>query len=383
MARGRVRRWIAPLLVLVLLVAGCRPDWQATVLRPDGSALTVGPQTLRDLDAYAEEIDGRRELPLEQVLVAAGHTSVERLMIVEPGGARHEVDWSAAADGARWLQDGRLMIDGQALAVARLEVEASPLLARVQAQIVDVAPTIAAALGVPAPAKASGRALEVPQVPRAALIFLDGLGYLRYSEARQAGLIPNLAGLGTPLLGLTVYPPVTNVATPSLLTGAPPSLHGADRRGIRTTDVQTIFDTVSAAGRRVAAIEGESLAFNLRGAGVQLSGDRDGNGSTDDNVLANALAAIAAGPPDLLFIHFHGIDDAGHTHGPGTPQEAAKIAEVDAALGEIVRALPGATLVVIVADHGMHPVQEEGRLGNHGHLIARDMFIPILFTVKE
>nr|HPL30836.1 alkaline phosphatase family protein [Anaerolineae bacterium] len=116
---------------------------------------------------------------------------------------------------------------------------------------------------------------------------------------------------------------------------------------------------------------------------VQLSGDRDGNGSTDDNVAANALAAIAAGPPDLLFVHWHGIDDAGHTYGPGAPQEVAKIAEVDAALGQIVSALPSQTLIVVVADHGMHLVQEEGRLGNHGHLVERDMFVPIVITVKH
>jgi len=377
-----VSRCIAGLLALLLL-AGCRANWQATVLRPDGRAFTAGPQTLRDLDAYAEEAGGRRVLPLERVLAAAGHTSVERLTVVEPGGARHEFAWAAVAEEARWLPDGRVEIDGQALAAAQLEAEPSPLAAQVQARLIDVAPTIAAALGVPAPAKATGRALDVPRAPRVALIFLDGLGYLRYGEAQRDGLIPNLAGLGAPLLGLTVYPPVTNVATPSLLTGAPPAVHGADRRGIRTTSAETIFDTVTAAGRRAVAVEGDSLAFNLRNADVQLSGDRDGNGSTDDNVAANALAAIAAGPPDLLFVHWHGIDDAGHTYGPGAPQEVAKIAEVDAALGQIVSALPSQTLIVVVADHGMHLVQEEGRLGNHGHLVERDMFVPIVITVKH
>jgi arylsulfatase A-like enzyme len=50
---------------------------------------------------------------------------------------------------------------------------------------------------------------------------------------------------------------------------------------------------------------------------------------------------------------------------------------VDAALGQILDALPERTLVLMVADHGMHLVSEESRLGNHGHLIARDMLIPI------
>jgi predicted AlkP superfamily pyrophosphatase or phosphodiesterase len=49
-------------------------------------------------------------------------------------------------------------------------------------------------------------------------------------------------------------------------------------------------------------------------------------------------------------------------------------------VGQLLDALPAGTLVVIFADHGMHQVEEEGRLGNHGNLIERDMFIPIIVT---
>ncbi len=60
---------------------------------------------------------------------------------------------------------------------------------------------------------------------------------------------------------------------------------------------------------------------------MQLSGDRDGNGSTDDNVLANALASWSRKCPTCCYVHFHGIDDAGHTYGPGAPEEEAVIRE--------------------------------------------------------
>ena len=56
--------------------------------------------------------------------------------------------------------------------------------------------------------------------------------------------------------------------------------------------------------------------------------------------------------------------------------------EVDEEVGQLLAALPGDTLVIIFADHGMHLVEEEGRLGNHGNLIERDMFIPIFVTAK-
>jgi len=88
------------------------------------------------------------------------------------------------------------------------------------------------------------------------------------------------------------------------------------------------------------------------------------------------------GMPELFFVHFHGIDDAGHTYGPGAPEEEAVIREVDAALGRLLQSLPSDTLVIIFADHGMHQVEGEARSGNHGNLIERDMFIPIWVAGK-
>jgi predicted AlkP superfamily pyrophosphatase or phosphodiesterase len=215
------------------------------------------------------------------------------------------------------------------------------------------------------------------------LLFLDGFGYLRYAEALHAGLIPMIRSLPDPLLGLTVYPPCTSVASAALLTGAPPSDNGVAWRGIRTTEAETLFDIVAEAGRRGVAVEGDALSFNLRHADIQLSGDRDGNGGTDDNVLHNALGVLDEGMPDLFWVHFHGIDDAGHSYGPGTPEERAKVREVDAAVGQLIEAAPSGTLIILFADHGMHTVAEDGRLGNHGHLIARDMFIPIVIVTKS
>jgi len=206
---------------------------------------------------------------------------------------------------------------------------------------------------------------------------------VRYREALADELIPDLASLGEPLVGLTVYPPTTSVASAATLTGAGPAVTGVDRRGIRKTESETLFDVATAAGLEVEAVEGDALAFNLRNAEMQLSGDRDGNGSTDDNVLGNALAVLASGMPDLLWVHFHGIDDAGHAYGPGAPEEAAAVREVAAAVGQILDALPEDTVVIAFADHGMHTVQEEGRLGNHGHLIERDMLIPVFLAYKD
>jgi hypothetical protein len=382
--KRHVRNGTLVLQVAVLVVAliGCQPAWQATVQQPDGTPYPVDRDVLEDLQAFAEERDGKETIPLEQVLYASGHQVIERLVAIASDGTRREFDWASAAGDAWWLDNGRLALGEEAFPVSRIEVQPPELLGGVQACITDIAPTVAAALGLPAPAQALGHALQVPSVRHVLLVFLDGFGYVRYAEAQAEGLIPYLSTLAEPLLGLTTYPPVTTVSTASLLTGAPPAVHGAGQRHMRKTEAETLFDVAAAAGLRVVAVEGNALAFALRGAEVQLSRDRDEDGSTDDDVLANAMAVLEVGMPDLFYVHWHGIDDAGHEYGPGAPEEEAKIAELDTAVQELIAALPTDTLIVIFADHGMHRVDEDGRLGNHGHLIERDMFIPIWVIVK-
>jgi hypothetical protein len=366
-------------LTLLIVLVGCGPSWEATLIQPGGNPFTVNRDTLDSLAEFTED----EGVPVERVLFAGEHYVVERLIVTAADGTRREYDWAQAAISAWWLDDGQVTIGGETFPASRVEVEPPALLEQVEASIVDIAPTIAAALGIAAPSQATGRALDAPRADHVLLLFLDGLGYVRYTEALADGLIPYLATLEKPYVSLTTYPPCTVVSTASLLTGAPPSVHGATQRSIHKTETETLFDTATAAGLRVVAVEGYAVSFNLRSAELRLSGDRDGNGSTDDNVLANALAVLEEGMPDLFYVHFHGIDDAGHEYGPGAPEEKAKIREVDAAVEQIVEAAPPGTLVVVFADHGMHAVNEPGRLGNHAHLIERDMFIPIQLTMKQ
>jgi hypothetical protein len=370
---------VLQLVFLFLLIVGCTPAWQATIVQPDGSPFLVDKTVLESL----YDFDGQSGVPLEQVWFAAGHRVVERLIVMDVDGARHKFDWAVVADDvALWFISGQIIIGDERFWVNNVQVEPPALLNDVQADITDIAPTVAAALGIPAPAQATGQPLETPSVDHVLLIFLDGFGYVRYTEALDDGLIPYLATLDAPFVALTTYPPCTAAATASLFTGAPSTVHGVTERNIRQTEVETLFDVANAAGLQVKAVEGNALSFNLRNADIVLSGDRDGNGGTDDNVLSNALAALEEGMPDLFFVHFHGIDDAGHEYGPGAPAEQAKITEVDAAVEQIIAAVPSDTLIVILADHGMHQVYEEERQGNHGHLVERDMFIPIFIIIK-
>jgi len=357
-------------IILAVTFQGCGIAWETTLIGANGSPVAVNRQALKAL--MVEEAEA---LPVDAVLYSAGYELLSSVTITGTDGVATKVDWAGVADDATWHVDGTLSIGGGH--AAEMSVEVLPAPGPIEARLMDIAVSATQALGLRPPAEATGKALTDVQAKHVLILFLDSFGYVRYTEALEAGLIPNLAALGTPRLGMTVYPPATSVASAVLLTGAPPYINTVIGRGIRSTEVETMFTVVKQAGLRGVAVEGDALAFNMRDAELTLSGDRDGNGSTDDNVLANALAVLEAGMPDLLWVHFHGIDDAGHTYGPGAVEEEAAIKTVDNAVGQILAELPEGVLVLIIADHGMHPVSEESRLGNHGHLIARDMLVPV------
>jgi hypothetical protein len=375
--------WLS-VAVLALLLAACQSAWSFSIAKPGGDTLEVNRQVVEELEAFLVKIDGEQRLPLERLLAESGHLLVDQLAVIDSTQSRQVFDWKNIAEQA-WLgMDGQVVILEQRLAPQTLEIKAPAELAMVQASITDLAPTAAAALGLSKPEQATGRPLVDVEAKNVLLLFLDGYGYLRHQAASADGLAPYLSSLEAPRVGLTIYPPTTVTASAALLSGAPPAVNGVVARGMgRKTEVETLFDVAAAAGLSVRAVEGDALAFQLRNAEFELSGDRNGNGRTDDEVLANALAVLAEGMPDLFFVHFHGIDDAGHTYGPGSPQEQSVVKEVDDAVRQLVEALPEDTLVIIFADHGMHRVNDQAnQAGNHANLIPEDMLIPIFIYLK-
>ena len=375
--RSHVLRSLAVAVLLTQLLTGCGPAWSADVVLPGHDPVTVTEKVLRTLAPFGEESPVGDAVPLERVLVHVGAQAVETIDV-----DGRNFSWEEVHNHAWWHSGGQLHILEEVLTPNRLDVRVPALLSEVSASIIDIAPTVAHSLGLPAPQEAQGTTLDVPRADRAFLLFLDGLGYVLYQRALAEDAMPRLGALGEAQVALTVYPPVTSVSSAALLTGAPPEVNGAVRRGIRKTDLETMFDVVKAAGRRGVAVEGSGLSFNLRSAELILSGDLDGNGTATDNVLANTMRVLQEGAPDLFWVHFHGIDDVGHTYGPDSREWMDKATEVDEAIGQIWDALPSGTLVIAFADHGMHPVDEAGRLGNHNSLLAVDSFIPLIIALK-
>lgn len=370
-------RNLACLAILVAVLSACQPAWQLEVRSGETNPQIVNRENWRSWQEQAWEGATKDRLPLEYILYELGYELVENIRLRISDGEDFLFAWSAVASDAWLLKDGTIEIGDRAIAATSLDVEPPLSYYQVSASIRDIAPSAAAALGLPAPAQATGTVLTDQKAEHILLLFLDGFGYQRYLHALEQDAIPFLASLEPPLMALTTYPPVTRVSSASVLTGAPPAVHGVNGKEGRKTETETLLDVAAQNGLQVQAVEGEALAFELRNAPFKLSGDRNGDGSTDDEVLANTLAVLQQGAPELFWVHFHGIDDAGHSYGPGTPEETDVVRKVDQSVETLLQALPPGWLVFIFADHGQHMVQEAERYGNHGNLIEEDMLIPI------
>ena len=366
-------------LLILALISACQPAWAIIIESERGNVLFARS----DFEKYKKEFTNTEicpGLPLNYILYRSSIEVVESATFKDTAGNKEELDWQKSGEKVCLDEKGKISLGNRKLPSNSIKIDEAPAGDELFS-ILDIAPTVLSALGI-GYENLPGKTLIEGQFDHVALIFLDGFGYIKYHQALENGLLKNLSQGVAAEKAVTVYPPRTSVASAAILTGLPPTENGIYETGIRKTEAATIFDLTSSSGLKSIAVEGESLAFNLRNTEVILSGDRDLNGSTDDNVFSNAEDVIKTNMPDLLWIHFHGIDDSGHSFGPDSEQVNRKIIEIDSYYGKIIHMLPENTLIIAFADHGMHLVNEEGRVGNHGNLIYDDMVIPVFVETK-
>ncbi|MCJ7694094.1 MAG: alkaline phosphatase family protein [Anaerolineaceae bacterium] len=323
------------------------------------------------------DADLEHDLPLERLLWYVGFSYLDEVTIEYSDSVKANYDWSEIFNSSTINKNGQVCISNNCRNVKNIQPSQS---IETEASIIDLASTITSALNIASPDGNKGNPLTDLNASHVVTILVDGLGYQIMSDASILGLTPNIDNLPDSFLSHTVYPPSTRVATSAFLTGAKPEENGVTHNSMRTIELQTLFSAIELSGKNSIAIEGESLPVNLIDTQVILSGDKDANGSTDDNVFANTID-ILNNPqlPDFLFTHFHGIDDAGHYFGVGSEEHYASIQSIDVMISEIIQQLPSGTLMIIFADHGMHVDPENPFEGTHGNLIKEDMLIPIIF----
>lgn len=205
-------------------------------------------------------------------------------------------------------------------------------------------------------------------------IFIDGFAYHQYEYALEKNLIPFLASKEKAKKATTVYRPVTNAGFAAMITGKPPIENGVYSRAQRQLKVDSIFKLAKDLNKKSILIEGDIAILDTEIPPV-LNLDRDGDGNTDNEVFESAMDAIGK-DYNFVFVHFHGVDDQGHTYGDLAKETMDTISKNDQYVARLVENWKGK--VIVTADHGMHSTKDAG---NHGEFRYEDLIIPyMVFT---
>ena len=237
-----------------------------------------------------------------------------------------------------------------------------------------------------------GRTYRPPSGP-VVIVCVDGCEPDYLNLAIGAGAAPWFASLvtrGTCLTADCVVPSFTNPNNLSIVTGAPPSVHGICGNYFWDRDAQaevmmndprylrggTLLAAFADAGAKVAVVTAKDKLRALLGhrmKGICFSAEKADkvtaveNGIVDamgltgmplpsvysaalsEFVFASGVALLERERPDILYLST--TDYVQHKHAPGTPGANAFVAMMDGYLAKLDRL--GATIVV-TADHGMN-----------------------------
>ncbi len=176
---------------------------------------------------------------------------------------------------------------------------------------------------------------------------------------------------------------VTLPSHTSMITGYVPEKHGVNwnsdlpsRKGVYPKK-PTVLELATRAGLVTAMVAGKSkfATLNRPGTITHVFVPESVNSSVDDEtVTAHAVEMISRYQPGLLFIHYPGVDQAGHSIGWGSNEQLAAASGIDVQLGKVLQALAVAglrdnTAIIVSADHG-------GAGRNHGPNDTRSRHIP-------
>ena len=239
----------------------------------------------------------------------------------------------------------------------------------------------------------NGRAYAKPKRPTV-VVCLDGCDprYLNFGNAAE--VFTNISRMmrdGFSALADAAMPTFTNPNNVSIVTGAPPVVHGisgnyyldratgeeimiVDASPMRAT---TILAEMSRVGVRVAAVTAKDKLRKMLGhrmaGGICFSSEKAGSATLAENGIENVEALVGRPAPDMyspdlsLFVLDAGIKLLGqgradllylslsdlvqHAHGPGEREADAFHGAVDAKVGRLAEL---GAIVGLIADHGMN-----------------------------
>lgn len=363
MGAGKVL--FALLILFLIALSGCvvaEREWSFTI--NDDASKCVNNSLYVTLKNDTKTCDGVTGIPLEIFLAYYG---VYPITAVSYNGT--EYNWSDAAymadkDIPMLVEpNGSIYYGGKRERPANINVMA---VEKPAISTLDIAPSVLYALD------AGGReGLVHEKASKVVLFYLDALGYDRYMDAKQKGLVNNISAMGEPLKAVCVYPSITQNNAKAMATGLAPDLARGDFRSYLPYN-DTILDILGRKGIDAVWVDGNTAPVYVNNC--VLNPDTDGDGSQDDEVTAAAIGQYRAGA-DFMVVHFKSTDSVMHDHGPYSPEGLESLKTADAEVGEILKSLDRGTVVIIYADHGCHAAK---RGGNHGALTPDDMYIPLI-----
>lgn len=209
---------------------------------------------------------------------------------------------------------------------------------------------------------------------RVLTVLLDGFSLGQYEYAKDNGYISFLSNYFAHE-ALSVYTPVTNAGYAAIITGNTPDINGIHDRSYREMKVDSIFQHALDNSKKTILLEGDIKILNTE-VEPQLHIDLNKDEDTDDEMFYSTLQA-ADENYELIFVHFHGIDDRGHSYGPYSEETMDYIKKVDGFISELNENWDGK--IILTSDHGMHETEEGG---NHGECRSSDMIVPY-FTINS
>jgi phosphonoacetate hydrolase len=239
----------------------------------------------------------------------------------------------------------------------------------------------------------NGRSYRLPAQPTV-VVCVDGCEPDYIAQAVAHGAMPwmrrTLAG-GTALVADCVVPTFTNPNNLSIVTGAPPSVHGicgnylydpASGTEVMMNDPKwlrapSLLAALADAGRSVAVVTAKDKLRALLGHGMKgicFSAEKADQATPEANGIGGVLELVGAPLPSVYsaalseFVFAAGVklmsrpdrpdvmylsttDYVQHKHAPGTPEADAFCAMMDRHLAELDAA---GCVIALTADHGMN-----------------------------
>jgi hypothetical protein len=257
-----------------------------------------------------------------------------------------------------------------------------------QRSLGDVVPAVAAALGRPIGPEPSN--LTLPDAPSYVVLLIDGLGARLVDRYRHAA--PFLAELlDDNETGTAGVPSTTATSLTSLGTGLTPGTHGLvgftsripgterllislmwdkDVDPLEWQPHPTAFARMQDAGVAVTIVNKREF----QGSGLTVASSRGGDYVGADRVGERIAAAVAAAgvSPSFTYLYESDLDWTGHKYGVASPQWLQQLTMIDAEVEQLRDALPAASRLVVVADHGMVDSPPEHRVDVDQHPELRD-----------